>query len=389
VSAGEPAVVLTGATGFVGLQVLDRVLEAGRRAVCLVRAEDDAAAQRRVEDALGTIGPEAHARAGQVEALAADLEAPGLGLPQAAREALAERTEVVVHSGASIAFDVTLPEARRVNVEGTERVLALARAAHERGTLKRMVSVSTAYVAGEHTGTFGEDDLDLGVGFRNPYERSKAEAETMLRERGADLPLSVVRPSIVVGEARSGWTTAFNVIYWPLRAYARGLLRLVPARVESRVDVVPVDVVAEAIWRVASEEPAHPPEGVETLAVVAGERAPRMDELTQLASTLLGRPYPELVPPEQFAERVSRGDVPQEVLESPALAQARHYVPYFGVRARFDDRLARARLGPATRAPALGDYFGLVLAYAQRSRWGREPQTRTEARAQARQEVAA
>jgi long-chain acyl-CoA synthetase len=273
-----------------------------------------------------------------------------------------------------------------VNVEGTERVLALARAAHERGALRRLVSVSTAFVAGEHAGAFGEADLDLGQTFRNPYEQSKAEAERMLRERGADLPLSVVRPSIVVGEARSGWTTAFNVIYWPLRAYARGLLHLVPARADSDVDVVPVDVVAEAIWRVAAEPG---PDGLETLAVVAGERAPRMDELTRLASTSLGRPFPELVPPEEFAERVGRGDVPQEVLESPALAQARHYVPYFGVRARFDDRAARARLGDATRAPALRDYFHLVLAYAQRSHWGRRPQTRSEARAQARQEVAA
>jgi len=382
----EAAVVLTGATGFVGLQVLDRVLEAGRRAVCLVRAPDDATAQRRVEDALATIGPEARARAGQVEARAADLERPGLGLDDRARDALAARAELVVHSGASVAFDVGLADARRVNVGGTERVLELARAAHDRGVLRRFVSVSTAYVAGEHAGPFGEDDLDLQVDFRNPYERSKAEAEALLRERAADLPLSVVRPSIVVGEAQSGWTTAFNVVYWPLRAYARGLLHLVPALADADVDLVPVDVVAEAIWRVAAEPG---PDGPETVAVVAGERAPKMLELAQLASTLLGRPFPELVPPERFAERLARGDVPQDVLESPAVAQAQYYIPYFAVRARFDDRVARARLGDATRPPALRDYVDLMLGYAQRTRWGKQPQTRTEARAQARQEVAA
>jgi len=382
----EPAVVLTGATGFVGLEVLDRALEAGRRAVCLVRASDDAAARRRVEDALATIGPEARARADQVEARAADLERPGLGLDARARDALAARAELVVHSGASVAFDVGLPDARRINVGGTERVLELARAAHERGVLRRFVSVSTAYVAGDRAGTFGEDELDLAVPFRNPYERSKAEAEALLRERAGDLPLSVVRPSIVVGEAQSGWTTAFNVIYWPLRAYARGLLHLVPALEDADVDLVPVDVVAEAIWRVAAEPG---PDGPETLAVVAGERAAKVVELAQLASEHLGRPFPELVPPAAFAERVARGDLPRAMLEGQALAQASVYFPYFSVRTRFDDRVARARLGDATRPPALREYVELMLAYAQRTRWGKQPQTRTEARAQARQEVAA
>ena len=119
-------------------------------------------------------------------------------------------------------------------------MLELARAAGAR----RFVHVSTAYVAGTHTGRFGEDML--GTEFRNTYEQTKCEAERVV---GAvtDMDVAIARPSIVMGESDTGWTPAFNVLYWPLRAFARGLFEQVPALPDGRVDVVPVDYVADGI----------------------------------------------------------------------------------------------------------------------------------------------
>ena len=94
--------------------------------------------------------------------------------------------------------------------------------------LRRFTYLSTAYVAGEHSGTFSEDDLDVGQRFRNPYERSKFEAEGIVKRWRSRMPVTVVRPSIVVGEQDSGWTPSFNVIYWPLRAFSRGAYRVHP-----------------------------------------------------------------------------------------------------------------------------------------------------------------
>ena len=122
------------------------------------------------------------------------------------------------------------------------QLLALA---GELDDLRRLVHVSTAYVGGRHAGTFREDDLDVGQEFRNSYEQSKYEAE--LEVQASDLPLVVARPSIVVGDRYSGWTPAFNVIYWPLRAFARGMLDEVPANPDGVVDIVPVDYVADAL----------------------------------------------------------------------------------------------------------------------------------------------
>ena len=84
--------------------------------------------------------------------------------------------------------------------------------------------------------------------FRNPYERSKFEAEGIVKRWRSRMPVTVVRPSIVVGEQDSGWTPVFNVIYWPLRAFSRGAYRVLPARASAPVDVVPVDYVADATF---------------------------------------------------------------------------------------------------------------------------------------------
>src|SRR5439155_23621126 len=111
--------------------------------------------------------------------------------------------------------------------------------------------VSTAYVAGAHVGRFGERDLVVGQRFRNPYERSKFEAELLVQAHSDTLPVQVLRPSIVVGDSRSGWTSSFNVLYSPLRAFASGAYPAIPARRSAPVDVVPVDYVAEAILALA------------------------------------------------------------------------------------------------------------------------------------------
>jgi nucleoside-diphosphate-sugar epimerase len=86
---------------------------------------------------------------------------------------------------------------------------------------------------------------------------------------GAGLPVTVLRPSIIVGERDSGWTQSFNVLYWPLRAFSRGAYAALPARRDAPVDVVPVDYVADAIFELSQAPEA---EGV-TYHLTAGANA--------------------------------------------------------------------------------------------------------------------
>jgi len=350
---------MTGATGFLGMEVLARLLEAGdREVVCLVRAADRGAAEARLDAVLQTLWSDPAPYRSRVRAVAGDLTTPGLGMDVVERTMLAEEVGAVLHCAASISFDLPLEEARQINVEGTREMIGFAREAKALGRLERFLHVSTAYVAGAYPGTFGEGQLVAGQQFRNTYEQTKWEAEQVVAEAD-DLSPAVVRPSIVMGESDSGWTPAFNVLYWPLRAFARGLFDTVPAIPDGRVDVVPVDYVADGIVHLLD----RPETGVFNL--VAGDEAPTVDELIAMGAERFGRPRPRLVEPGG----------------GTALADGEVYLPYFDMRVVFDDARARSLLEPAgIRAPRLADCFGALIDYAEAARWGKRPMSRQEAR---------
>ena len=181
--SSSDAVLITGATGFVGMEVLARYLECSERPVtALVRAGSDAAARERIDGVLANLfGARAGAFAGRVEAVAAELTAPGLGLSRRRCAELAARVGTIIHSAASVSFTLPLGEARAINVDGTRRMLEFAGRCSE---LDRYAHLSTAYVAGTFDGPFGEGDVDLGQSFHNTYESSKLEAEQLLAPRG-------------------------------------------------------------------------------------------------------------------------------------------------------------------------------------------------------------
>ncbi len=345
-------ILLTGATGFLGMELLVRLVErTDREVVCLVRAVDAAAAAARLDGVLATLfAPGAGPAPGRVRAVATDLERPGLGLSDGAADALAADIETVVHCAASVSFALPLEEARRINVGGTLGVLELAARAPG---LQQVVHVSTAYVAGDRAGLAFEHEGDVGQVARNTYEQTKLEAEALVRDSG--LPAAILRPSIVVGDSRTGWTSAFNVIYWPLQGFARGLLPSVAADPAGRVDVVPVDAVAEALMTLCERRGERG-----CFHVVAGADAPDCAALSAMAASAFGKAAPPFVP---------LGHDPE------AEAAAAVFLPYFRVRSVFDPG-AGAALAPPI--PLLTTYFDALMDYARDARWGKRPSARWE-----------
>jgi long-chain acyl-CoA synthetase len=369
VPATDRPILLTGATGFVGMAVLARLLAAGHEVHCLVRANDDEDAEARLRAVLNRVQAPTTGRA---VAVAGDLTAPRLGLGDRHDE-LAARVGSVIHSAASVAFDLPLDHARAINVQGTRRVLEFGAAVPD---LERVTYVSTAYVAGDRSGTVYEDDHDGGP-FRNSYERSKHEAEAVVR--ASDLPWTIARPSIVIGETTTGWTASFNVLYAPLRAFAAGAYPLIPARRRSPVDVVPVDYVADAVAALAE----HPEAEGGTFHVTASARASSVGEIMELTTGRMERRPPRVVPPRIYGRFVH----PWVVRRAPAsmrrvLERSEVYFPYFSMRLRFDDARARALLDPMGITPSpLPDYYDRIIAFAYAARWGRRPLDRAEAAA--------
>jgi thioester reductase-like protein len=364
---------LTGGTGFLGGEVLARLLERDERPVyVLVRAGSDEEADARLGALVESLlGGEHWSR--RAIAVRGDVTNAWLGIGSARRDWLAERIGRIIHCAASVSFTMGLDESREINVAGTRRVVELAQLCERRGGLEEFVHVSTAYVAGTHAGTYTEADLDVGQDFRNAYERTKFEAERMVRERAWGLPVQVVRPSIVVGDSATGWTPTFNVLYGPMKAFSRGAYPAIPARRSAPVDVVPVDYVADSILALSGRPGT-------TYHLTASDRASTVGELIDLGSAAASQPRPRVLPP-----RLYRGVIHPVLVRQGsesrrrALRRSEVYFPYFAMRTRYENASAHEALAPVgIEVPPLASYFDRLLTFAMAADWGRHTVSRHE-----------
>ena len=166
-----------------------------------------------------------------------------------------------------------------------------------------------------------------------------------------------MRPSIIVGDRHSGWTASFNVLYWPLRALAKGSYPVLPARRRAPVDVVSVDYVADAIVALASAPDA---EG-QTFHLTASDDASSIGELLALAVGRLGCKRPPLISPRLYRHVVhpllcraaaAPPALPARDRDLPAVLRDRRDVRQHprARRARTGDRAGAARARTSTRS---------------------------------------
>jgi thioester reductase-like protein len=369
----ESVIVLTGVTGAVGRELLSRMVRVPRtRVVCLVRAATDEEADKRLSETIDelTHEPLSGEERSRVTAIRGDVTRERLGLDVARWDALAAQTTRIVHGAANVSWSLPIEEARRINVGGTSEMLRLADAACKRGTLRAFDYLSTVMVAGKQQGLIGEEQLDDRLGFWSTYEQSKNEAERMVRSKKGSLPVSVFRLSMVVGDSRTGHTSSFNVMYWPLKLLSRGMFRIAPADPAGVVDFVPVDYVADAV-EALSADPAQRGKGFHIAA--GAENCCTVREFLDLAVEVMGIPRPILVNPTVFMAFVK----PLVLAVTwgkrrEAFHKARVYLPYVSYRARFD--VTQARAGLASRGispPPVRTYFRNLIEYAIQTDWGK------------------
>ncbi len=364
------SVFVTGATGFLGRYLARGLINAGEDVVLLVRSESPEHARERVRAALDWLDPlEEEAFQRRVTVCPGSIDHPGLGLAPGDRELVLSRCSRFLHAAASVRFDLSLDEARRINVDGTRAVLRLA--TQSRIGVDRFDYVSTAFVAGRRTGLVLEDELDGGHGFKNTYEQSKFEAEECVRQARAELPIAIFRPSIVVGEHLSGRTPAFNTLYWPIKIYALGLWRIAVGKPDARVDVVPVDFVRDALLTIRRRADSVG----RCFHLAAGpEGDAKSGELAAIVESF----FPDRKPvrfvdadrwvraTEPLLRRIAFGRF-RQIVEA-----GRFYVPYFVSNPRFDTTQATAFLAnTGVCAPDVRTYFRTLLEYGVKANWGR------------------
>lgn len=370
------SVFMTGATGFLGRYLLRGLLEAETEVMLLVRGRDARDAHDKVRKALASIGSvDAEALESQLRICVGSLELPGLGLSAEDRASVLERCDSFLHCGASVRFDLPIAEARATNVGGTVAMLDLARERQKRGGVARFDHVGTAYVAGNRTDLVLETELDGRLGHKNTYEQSKFEAEGHVRKAMAELPITVYRPSIVVGESEQGRTSSFKMIYWPAKIYATGLWRTCPGNPSAPVDLVPVNFVRDAILEIRRKPEslgrcfhlAAGPQGSLTL----GQTADLLREIFP------GRKPVRFVDPGwwmRFVHPVLKYcsfGAPRRIVRT-----GEFYVPYFSHNPQFDISGTAEMLGSSKVVlPRVGDYIHQLFRYCVETDWGRKPAT--------------
>ncbi len=356
---GVAVLLLTGSTGMVGREILARAVAEQRydEILCVIRPGSSGA-----DDRLTDLMHRSGVTGRNVRAVAGDVTEPGLGVQAADRR----RITNIIHGAASVAFDLPPAEARRINVGGTRNVLDLCSGLPQ---LERLDAVSTCYVAGRRQGLVYEKDLGHACGFHNTYELSKYEAEGVLRSRMRDLPIAVHRPSIVVGDSRTGATGAWKVVYWPLKVIARGRLPVIPYDPDCRLDIVPVDFVASAILALAAD--AGTVGGTFHLAAGPGRDTTTGELFPQIFRALDRRP-PVRVPPAVFRRfvRPALQAVPSSRMRR-TLRAGLVYRPYLELRVRFDTAQADAALaGTGVTCPRVVDYMDTIVRAALESDFG-------------------
>jgi nucleoside-diphosphate-sugar epimerase len=277
-------IFMTGFPGFLGSALLPGILDrTGADAVCLVQGKYRALAERRVDE----LAAAAPALAGRIRLAEGDITQPGLGLADGALDGVTEAWHLAAVYDLAVGRELAL----RVNVDGTRHVLdALERCPD----LRRLHYFSTCYVSGRYAGPFAEDDLDVGAPFNNHYDETKHRAEADVRARmAAGLPATIYRPSIVVGDSRTGETQKFDgpyfVIQWLLRQPRYAVLPVVGDPTLTCVNVVPRDFVVAAVGHLSGLEQSlgrtyhladpHPPtvdRMIDTLAAATGHRVVRI-----------------------------------------------------------------------------------------------------------------
>jgi thioester reductase-like protein len=254
------AIFVTGSTGYIGAHIVANLLdESGESLNLLVRAKNPREARERLWQSLQLHMDFERFRAlldSRMAIFLGDLTGKNFGIEQNEYKQLVRDTDSIIHCAASLNRK-SEKSCLNVNLRGTLQVIELAMRAKEDHGLRRFSHVSTVAVAGQRQSEVIEEDsaIEWDRSDYDPYARTKKFCEHMIGELLPDVPRTIFRPSIVLGDSRQPETNQFEMV----KAFVfLASLPVLPFRPSDKVDIVPVDYVAGAISRLhLKEKPEH------------------------------------------------------------------------------------------------------------------------------------
>lgn len=288
------AIFVTGSTGYIGAHIAANLLEGHADSLnLLVRAKEEREAELRLWRALQLHLPFARFHdflRSRIHIFRGDLTDPQFGLEPEDYQRLARTTDSVIHCAASLNRK-SEKSCLNVNLRGTLEVIQLAARARADHGLRRFSHVSTVAVAGHRQNEVVREDeaIDWNRSDYDPYARTKKFCEHMLRQLLPEVPRTIFRPSIVLGDSRRAETTQFDMV----RAFVfLAGLPLLPFRPTDKIDIVPVDYVADAVSTLhQKEKPSH-----EIYHLSSGTASETYQELTTAISRARGKGAPLYLP---------------------------------------------------------------------------------------------
>jgi thioester reductase-like protein len=218
----------------------------------LLRANSQEHLENRLKDLLSFLQIDADDRniQGRIKPLMGNTSIPKLGLDIATYDGLAKKIRCIVHSAASVRMDLPLAEARASSVVAAKHIIEFAFSCQANGALEKLEVVSTVGVAGRQQGRILEQPLKEKRAFHTTYEQAKAEAEELFFDAsGRGLPITIHRPSMVVGDSETG-RVIHRQVFYHLCQFLSGKKThgMLPTMAGARLDIIPVNYVAKAIY---------------------------------------------------------------------------------------------------------------------------------------------
>jgi thioester reductase-like protein len=288
------AIFVTGSTGYLGSYLVAGLSREYRDSLnLLVRASSQQEAHERLWNSLQLHFdfPEFfdHINS-RVRVFRGDLTSGRFGLSEDDYHALVDTTDSIIHCAASLNRK-SERQCLNVNLRGSLEVIQLARRAQDRQGLRRYSHVSTVAVAGHRRNEVVTEDaaIDWARSDYDPYARTKKFCEHMVAQLLPDVPRTIFRPAIVMGDSRRAETSQFDMVQ-AFDMLAR--LPVLPLRPHDKIDIVPADYVGKAIVTIhQKEQAAH---GVYHLSAGLGSQTYR--ELTDSLAEAGGWRRPAYAP---------------------------------------------------------------------------------------------
>ena len=343
-------IFITGFPGFIAERLVARLAAADVQFFLLVEQRMTDAAMRSAERIAADTGTPLE----NFALITGDITQRDLAIDAADAEAIRAEATDVFHLAA--VYDLAVPEdiALAVNLAGTKNVNAFVRTLPN---LRRYSYISTCYVAGKRTGRILETELEHEAGFRNFYEETKYLAELEVEGLRHELPVTIFRPSVVVGDSRTGETAKYDGIYYLIHYLRKApeLLRAVNVgNRDVRLNLVPVDFVVEAMAVLAGDEAAIG----QTIALADPSPLTTAELFDAIAEQLTGK-ISIFTPPPALIHNSLLMPIAPPVTGLPISA-----VPYFFIAQTYDTSVADRLLAPHdVRCPDFREYVGKLLDF--------------------------